>query len=389
VTRFLAIADLHLGKGGGYGREPGERLQEQETVWERALAIGAERACDAVLFAGDIFEGPLPTPEHYAAFARPLRETHLPIVAISGNGRHDAAMRDTNAVELLDLIADHDRLRVHTRPAVTYVNDVAIACLPWAPVVRLVASQNGGDRDDVNMLAAEMLIAVARELRASLDGPCVLLTHFSISGATLPGGMTSDQLREPVLPLADLEQLGFDAVVAGHLHPPQPLGSLAPDDELMPIFYCGSPLPLDFGEGATDHGVWILEIGADHYPRTEFVPIGSRRFVTIDGRTDDDTFHPWEEVEDAYVKIRLIGTAEAMRRYDLAGLRAAMLGEGGAHNVWIEVTVERETRARVEGLDEATSDVDAFDAWLTAASVNGDQAPALRDLHRSYLEALS
>ena len=397
MSRFLCIADLHLGKGAALGREPGERLAEQEAVWRRALEIGAERDVDAVLFAGDVFEGPIPTPEHYAAFARPLRDSSLPVLAISGNGRHDAAMRDTNAVELLRLLGDSQRLRVYTRPKLTAVGDVSIACLPWTPVSRIVAAQDGGDRDEIHQVAAQLLVDVARELREKALPRAILLTHFSISGASLPGGMTSDQLREPVLALEALEALGFGAVVAGHLHPPQHLTAGAlPHDPV--VFYCGSPLPLDFGEGGTEHGVWILDI--DHAGESaEFVPIESRRFVTLDWDHDEDPDVVAEISRDgdhsqrhrtvgSYVKARITATEESARSIDAGAVRDGLLATG-AHRVWVELNVQRAARARVEGLDESVSEVDAFDAWLDSQGVNGDQAPALRSLHQDYLEEVA
>ena len=388
MTRLLWTGDLHLGKGGAYGRVPGERLAEQEAVWASIVALAREGDVDAILFAGDAFEGPLPTPEHYAAFARPLRNAPCPVIAVSGNGRHDSAMRDTNALEVIG-----DLLALHTRPAIAKVADVSIACLPWAPVSRIVAAQNGGDRDDVNQLAAELLMETARGLRAEIEGPAILLTHFSISGASLPGGMTSDQLREPLLPLEELERLGFDAVVAGHLHPPALLAS-NPAEPQLPILYVGSPLPLDFGEGGYEHGCWLLDLdGPRGATVPQFLKIESRRFVTLDwdygaaeSLLDLDAGRGvgWSFGEGSFVKLRYSCTAEEARRLDAGALRQALL-DAGAHNVWVEPTIERDVRARVEGLDESVSDTDALSLWLDAQEIPADRHDGLRTLHEGYL----
>lgn len=397
--RALCTGDLHLGVGGSYCPTPGQRLAEQEALWTQIVQTAAEREVDAILFAGDAFEG-IPMPEHYAAFLRPLRSAPCPVIAISGNGRHDAAARDMNAVEVLDIIAS-DRIRVRTRSAVTEVAGVAIACLPWAPVKRIVAAHGGGDRDDIHALAAELLLEVARGLRAEIpaDQPAILLTHFSITGASLPGGMSSDDLREPVLSLGDLEAIGFDAIVAGHLHPPQLLATNADEPE-MPIFYVGSPMPLSFGEDY-DHGVWILtsaEIGMSGVLswQPEFVPLESRRFLTIDvdlarDFADDlvqqallSTATSPDLEPGAFVKIRYRATTEQARRVDHTALRQTLL-DAGAFNVWIVPEIEHELRARVQGLDETVSDVHVLEQWMESQSVNGTQAPALRSLHGDYL----
>ncbi len=121
-----------------------------------------------------------------------------------------------------------------------------------------------------------------------------------------------------------------------------------------------------------------------------FLPIESRPFVTLDRELVEipgvgvAVSEPCGDVADAFVKIRIRTTDELARRADIGQIRADLLTIG-AHTVWIEVDVERAVRARVEGMDETVSDVDALEAWLESQSVNGDQAPAIRSLHADYL----
>src|SRR5438132_14279375 len=105
MTRLLATGDLHLGAGADLGRQPGDRLRDQEQVWARILELAVDEAVDGVLFAGDAFEGPTPTSEHYQAFVRPIQQVlqgRIPLLAVSGNGKHDSAMRATNALAVFD-----------------------------------------------------------------------------------------------------------------------------------------------------------------------------------------------------------------------------------------------------------------------------------------------
>lgn len=258
--RFLCAGDLHLGAGTDLGREPGERLAEQEAVWSRILEVAAEHEA-WVLFAGDAFEGPIPTPEHYAAFKRPILERvgrPVPILAVTGNGRHDAALRDTNALDVLDV----NSLDVISRPQVVPFGGAAVCCLPWAPVTRVVAEAGGGDRDEINRQVADGVVAIARGLyaeahaRTKPDEPIVLLGHWSVGGAETPTGVPVDIFREPVLPLEELVAIGFDAIILGHIHRHQVLC----DDPR--VAYVGSPMPLSFGEVGCDHGVLLLELTA-------------------------------------------------------------------------------------------------------------------------------
>lgn len=377
--RALCVADNHFGKGHRYGRVPGERLAEQEANFRTVLELAREHHVDVVLHAGDLMDRRTPTPHELLAAERPLVEHEAAGGArvVMVNGNHCVSGTDESCA--VQVFAEAGLIELHRRAGLTTIGDTSIAFLPWAPVSRIVAAEGGGDRDDVNQVAAELLLETARGLRAAQQtGPMILLTHFSISGASTPDGMDVSLFREPVLDLGDLEAIGFDAVIAGHIHKGQYL------DAEERILYVGSPMPLDFGEAKCEHGCWIVDFDGDSMT-TEFVPIDSRPFLTIDGTTDDDTWHPAEEVAGAFVKIRLHATEEQARHYDVAGLRSALFDDLGAHNVWVESTIVRELRARVAGIDETVSDTDALELWLSSQAVNGDQAPALRLLHTDYL----
>lgn len=393
--RALACGDLHLDKGARYGRVPGERLAEQEAVWARVLELAREHDVDAVLFAGDAFDRRHPSTDALLAFERPLVEyggRPVPVIAIPGN--HDrSGVSDYCA---LDVFAEAGLLTLHSRAGVTYVSGVAVACLPWAPVSRIIAAHDGEvDRDDVNRVAAELLLDAARGLRAEIpeDVQAILLTHFSISGAVTPDGAGVGLFREPVLPLADLEAIGFDAIVAGHIHRPQLLGG---DLAAAPMFYVGSPMPLDFGEAKCEHGVMLIDFPGGGEWQTSFLPIESRPFVTLDWEPEEAEtlldLDSWKGcgrlfAEGAFVKLRYSCTAEEARLLDAVALRQALL-DMGAHAVWVEPTIVRELRARVAGIDETVSDTDALELWLDSQTVPEEKRAALRALHGNYLQEI-
>lgn len=393
MTRFLCTGDLHLGAGTELGREPGDRLRDQDDVLEQIATIADDRNVDAILFAGDAFDGPLVHPEHYAVWRRQLAAQR--VIAISGNGRHDTATRTVKAPEVV-------MAELATQPDVVHVGDVAIARLPWAPVGWLVAQHDGGDRDDINAYAARLLVEIARDLRARVDGRAVLMLHWSIEGAALPNGLKIEEhAREPIVPLGDLEQLGYDAVVAGHIHRPQLLtpGPLVENgngshvvDPACPVFYVGSPMPLNFGETATPHGVWILDI-TDAGARTEFVPVESRPLVThdLDLTTDDGIFAlaSLPDVTDAIVRIRYRATEEQARRFD-HGAWVRDLYDAGAHKVaGIHADILRENRARVDGATEDLAPLSAVDLWATAQSLDEPERGSLLALTSAYMEAIA
>lgn len=390
--RALAVGDNHFGAGADLGREPGERLAEQAENWRRALAIAREEDCDVVLHGGDLFHKVKPSPQEVLAATRPLVEHRVeggcPVVMALGNHERSGASEETMPA----VLALGDLMHVSHSPEIVGAFGGATVCtLPWSPTAWIVASEGGGDRDGINALAAELLVAIARGLREQVSGPAVLLTHFSISGSSLPNGLPVDQLREPVLELGELEQLGFDAIVAAHIHAPQVLDGPPAYSELVTgrtLFYVGSPMPLSFGETGTEHGVWILDTG--RWTAT-FVPIASRPLVTLDleaGEGQAGVLWPamWDgALEGAIVKARVQVTQEQARRLDVPALKRALL-DAGAHKVWaVQLEIEKPERARVEGLHEELSEIDALRLWLESQSINGSQADELIERTETYM----
>lgn len=377
MTRLLCTGDLHLGQGAGLYPE---RLQEQEQVWRSILELARAERVDAVLHAGDMWERRKPTPSEVLAAERPLVEHRAAggplMIVVAGN--HDTA--GTDPVLALHVLAEAGLLALSTRPETLNIfpAGVTVATLPWTPISRLVAQLGGGDRDLTHHDAARLLVDEARRLRSMVDGPCVLLGHWSVTGSALPSGLPVDELREVVLDLDELLGTGFDAVVLGHIHCAQGLGG----EDAPPAMYVGSPMPLNHGEAGQEHGVWILDLDE----RTaEFRPITSARFATLELEPVDYLFTGLPcDVDGLIVRCRL--TLPANHSFDTDALRAAVL-DAGARHVTIDVSVDRPSRSRVD-VDETVTVTDAFEGWLTATGRN-DDADRLRRLHREIEEAVA
>lgn len=385
--KVLATGDWHL--GAGVAAIGPERLDDHERALEQIVAVANREQVDAFLIAGDVFETMHPRPEELLVLARTLArlDPNIPIVAIPGNGRHDGNFPGRPiALELFDRI-EH----LHREPSVTRIGDVSIAALPWVSESWLVAQAGGGDRDQLHELAAEHLLTVARGLRASITGPAVLLLHWSVSGAALPAGLPTDMLREAILDAHELQQQGWDAIVCGHIHKPQLLG-----DGGDPFFYVGSPLPLNFGESGVDHGFYLLEFDAPVPAR--FVPIASRRFVTVDvdltGLAAADLTgvvigHAGVngDVADALIRVRYRATGEQARHIENDRIRRA-LTEAGAARAWVQPDVVREETARVAGVDETVGELDALGLYLDAQGIDrdGERGIAITGRTADYLQ---
>lgn len=395
MTLALCTGDWQIGAHG--------RRDDQEAVFHRIVDLACERGVDVFLHGGDVFHGPTVYPEDLASFRRPLarlREAGIPVVVACGNGSHDQAMRSETALAVFD---EYDGVSVFSRPGVFEMDGLVVAVLPWVSPARLVASRGGGSREEINAEAALLLVDVARGLhddcrQVAADLPAVLLTHFAISGASLPTGLPVSMLSEPVLPLAELEALGFDAVVASHIHKPQLLAS-RPDDPEIPIFFTGSPMPHDHGEEGYEHGVYILELDAVRNTSVpEFVPVVSRPLVTLEWDHDEDPdvfaeilngdFSMSDRVPGAIIRVRYTATADSARVLDTAALRRALL-DAGAHSVVIQPDIVRADRARVAGVDESLSELAALDLWISEQGIAAGLADRMRDKTREYLEAVA
>lgn len=417
--KILCLGDVHLGAGTDYGRVPfgeGSRLEDQRQVLQRIAKLAADEEVDLILFAGDAFHRRRPTPSEILVW-REFVDAVPYLVAVDGN--HDVESADRPSA--LETVRGLYPYRVSRRPEVicpygenagTRADTTYVATLPWTPPSRLVASLNGQvERDEVNTVCAELLIAAARELRAQIpeEATAILLAHWSVSGSSLPNGLPVDQLREPVLPLPDLEALGFDFIVLGHIHNPGPLGTFPPGQIQPYVFYTGSSAVADFGEAEVAHGAWIIDT-EPVAERLRFVPIEDRRFVTVDvdlttnfelgtldgvehaepydPRVDEDEtdviaamIAEQFPLTDAVVRVRYRCTSEQARRVDAAALRA-LLNDAGVSKVYsLAADVVRGDRARVEGVDENLSEREALDAWIEAnAALVGNKADPLREL---------
>ncbi|MCC6645688.1 MAG: exonuclease SbcCD subunit D [Polyangiaceae bacterium] len=362
--RFLLTGDGHLGKSAHLYDS---RLAEQEQVWRATLELARERAVDAVIHCGDLFDSRRPSPEVLVAAERPLVEHQAaggaPVTLVAGN--HDVPSLDGPCGP--DVLDEAGLIQFVRSPGVLEVAGVPVGLLPWSPVSRLVAAQGGGDRDSIFLDAADLLVKIATEHHDA--GAELLVGHWAVSGSSLPSGLPVDDLRETVIPREPLEQLGFAYVALGHIHRPGHFGDGT-------AFYVGSPMPLDHGEASVDHGCWLVDM---HARETEFVPLPSTRFVTV--ALDDVYFDRVGHVAGAVVRVKdTVGGSDPV---DHAAIRRDLLA-AGAKRVDLQITIERMARPdREPVLDTDRSLAELVGAWLDQEGV--EDSERLLELARGYL----
>jgi exonuclease SbcD len=412
-VKILALSDTQLGSGRNLAAD---RLADQEAVLDQIADLADAEDVDLVVHCGDVFQSRTPSDEArlvFKRFAKRIANGPRDFVVVSGN--HD--LRNAALASPVDLTDDYyDFVR---EPRVLQTRAGALACLPWAPPGNYIASRNGSSREQLNAEIAALVIKSAAWLRrgdpySDYPGPMILAGHWMVSGGSLPNGLPVSMLGGPVLPLPDLEELGFDLCLFGDVHVPERLG--------LKVISVGSPALNDWGEENIKHGVWIIETEEGLDTASRFVPLDDRRFQTVDvdltkalpeeggvnqsssdsngqemsplrsprdsslERTSVSTSPPagsaFDESDaiaaalathfpltDATVRLRVKAIADQIRCVDFTAIRK-LAEDAGVHRLIVAPPdIERVERARVAGVDETLSVPAALDLWVQSQSL--------------------
>lgn len=271
--KILHTSDWHLGRSL-YGRK---RYEEFSAFLDWLTQTIENEKVDALLVAGDVFDTSTPSNRAQALYYRFLCRVAAScchhVVVIAGN--HDSpsflnaprelllalnvyvvgAMTDTLADEVFVLQTKHKPEAIVC--AVPYLRDKDIRTV-----------EPGETIDDKNAKLVEGLknhyaavCAIAEQKRAAFSRaghdtiPIVAMGHlFTAGGKTVDG----DGVRE--LYVGSLAHVGEDVFPAsidylalGHLHVPQAVGRVAHRR------YCGSPMPMGFGEATQEKKVVLID----------------------------------------------------------------------------------------------------------------------------------
>lgn len=384
--RILHTGDWHLSaQGSRIDPETGlnARLMDFYRCARFSIEEGIRQGAELILHAGDAFNGAKPSPTELFLFREaiePALEAGIPMVLLLGN--HDMP-RNAAEKNALDPLRDITGLTVVDQPCLfdawqtirapgsqinispsdsadIYADNtiVQIACLPWPNKQLLLGSeeQAGLTPAEIEQLMSEKLLDVARGLAAQRRPgvPCVLLAHLSVDLAK-SGGQNRLMAYggEWTINLHDLQSLGFDAVMLGHIHKPQTL-HFDSDAACKWIGYSGSPEACGFGEEGEEKGFFLHDLANESH---SFNLTPYRKHETLDFPNGK----PWlpEDVKDAIVRLRI---PEAMA--DQARALIAALEVDGAHEVQIEIIRSETTRRRETGVEAAMSKEEALRIYL-------------------------
>lgn len=284
--RLLHTADWHVGKT----IRGASRTAEHEAVLEEIAGIADAEQVGLVIMAGDLFDSAAPSPEAervaYRALLRLSDDGRRPVVVVSGN--HDNPRR-LEAVAPVFAGANVHLIDKVARPADGGVlaldvdgTPVKIALLPFVSQRGIIGVDQlmAKDQGDHALAYADRLKRITDALAADFSDDAVnlVVAHAMVTGGVLGGGERSAHTIFEYSVPATAFPAGAHYVALGHLHRTQRI------DGPCPIWYPGSPLPMDFGEQQDRKNVLVVEAAPGIPALVREVPLTSgRRFRTVRG----------------------------------------------------------------------------------------------------------
>jgi DNA repair protein SbcD/Mre11 len=313
--RILHTSDWHVGKVLK-GRD---RHDEHVAVLASIAAAAREQDADLVLVAGDLFETAAPTARAQGLVMRTLlalREDGRQVVVIAGNHDNQTLVQAVYRPVLGELgvhvlgtplrPGNGGTLSLRTRGG----EQATVAALPFLShrfAVR-AAEVMFHEFAEHALDYAQRVAQIVGLLTAGFtpDAVNLITAHATLLGGRSGGGEREVQTSLDYELPASLFPAAAHYVALGHLHRQQEIPGPCP------IYYCGSPLAIDFGEEANEPGALIVTaepgIRADARP----VPIsGGRRLRTLRGTLDEVIAAGEEAGDDAYLRVVLAEPARA------------------------------------------------------------------------------
>jgi len=287
--RILHTSDWHLGRQL-YGRR---RTGEFEAFLAWLLNLIEQERIQALLISGDIFDTTTPGSTaqrmYYDFLGKLPKSCHT--VIISGNhdsptllGASSSLLRHFNIHVVTDAIVDNETLILSDATGKPELGVIAVPFLHDRDIRISQENESLADKDHAYQEAvAQHFLEAERQIIHLTGGrkvPVVCMAHLFTMGAITVEG---DGVRDlSVGSLSHVQSSIFPSVAdytaLGHLHVPQTVGGQES------IRYCGSPIPMGFGEANRRKQVCIVDLSRDDVPTVKSVPVPIfRKLVQLKG----------------------------------------------------------------------------------------------------------
>ena len=403
--KILHTSDWHLGRSL-YGRK---RYEEFSAFLDWLAVTIEEQDIDVLLVAGDVFDTSTPSNRAQELYYRFLCQVSTSccrhVVVIAGN--HDSPSFLNAPRELLRALNVHVVGAITGDPADEVIvlrrEDTPEAIICAVPYLRdrdIRTVEPGETIDDKNAKLVEglkshyaMVCSIAECRRAGFESgegtdiPIIAMGHlFTAGGQTVDG----DGVRE--LYVGSLAHVGedvfpevIDYLALGHLHVPQSVGRSGR------IRYCGSPIPMGYGEASQQKKVVVVEFEG-RTPDIRELPVPCfQPLVRIAGSLEDireklealkaASSNAWLEIE--YTGQDVVGNLRDMLDEALAGT-AMEIRRIRNRRVMERVISASSQNETLDDLDEK----DVFVRCLDAFDVPGQERKELTASYNEILKSL-
>jgi len=307
-VKLLHTADWHVGRTiRGRSRD-----DEHRQILAEISATAASAEADLIVVAGDIFDTAAPTPAAEEIVYRALLDLAevAPVVIVAGNHDNPARLRAVAPLLSLGRVTVGATIARPEDGGVLDIPDLAvrIALVPFISkrgIIRVEEILRLGQAERIGEYA-ERVAGILKVLTAGMttDTVNLVVSHLMVAGGQPGGGERTAHLFDYSVPALSFPG-HINYVALGHLHRPQKVP--AP----LPMWYSGSPLQLDFGEGEDRKAVVVVEAepGLPVSVSTHELA-GGRRLRTLRG-TLAQIEAMVDHVGDAYLRIELDELARA------------------------------------------------------------------------------
>ncbi len=272
--KILHTSDWHIGRSL-YGRK---RYEEFESFLIWLVETIQQNEIDALLVAGDVFDTSAPSNRaqelYYRFLCRVAVSSCRHVIVVAGN--HDSPSFLNAPKELLKSLDVHvvgsstespeDEVLVLRNEQ--DAPELIVCAVPYLRDRDIRVAEAGESVEDKERKLIDgirthyaAVAALAEQKREELGGdiPIVAMGHlFTAGGQTVDGdGVRELYVGSLAHVTAGIFPACFDYLALGHLHVPQKVNGSET------IRYCGSPLPMGFGEAKQQKSVVIV----DFYPQ--------------------------------------------------------------------------------------------------------------------------
>jgi exonuclease SbcD len=282
--KVLHTSDWHLGSSLHERR----RYEEYEQFLDWLEETIRDEEIDILLVSGDIFDSSTPSNRSLELYYQFLTHVsaipHLNVVITAGN--HDSPsllnapknlLRQLN-IHVIGSIQPDVAEEVLVFPGDDGSQPLIVCAVPYLRDRDIRAAEPGESIDDKARKIQDGIrehyrkvwdVADSLKKKYGTDIPILAMGHLHLEGCTIDRNEKVRDLYIGNLAGISVDSIdcGFDYIALGHFHKPMAIGG-------NPwCRYCGSPLPMDFGEEARNKKVIIIDFPADGKRSTREIPI--------------------------------------------------------------------------------------------------------------------